>query len=154
MEPIIRKAKMVDVEQIKKLINNFADKGKMLPVSINQIYEGLRNFSVIEKNGKIIGCGALKIMWADLAEIRSMAILKRYQRKGYGSMLVDKLLEEAKMMELKNIFVLTYVPKFFGKFGFKRISKSRLPHKVWNDCINCPKFPNCDEIALLKKMSK
>ncbi len=152
MKPIIRKAGMADVNNIRKLINTFADEGKMLPVSLNQLYEGLRNFSVIELNGKVIGCGALKIMWEDLGEIRSLAVLKKHQKKQYGNLLVSKLLEEAKEMELKKIFVLTYVPVFFEKFGFQKIIKSKLPHKVWSDCINCPKFPRCDETALIKKL--
>jgi amino-acid N-acetyltransferase len=154
MKTTIRKAKMADVNQIKLLINKFADKGQMLHVSVNQLYEGLRNFWVIESRGKIIGCGALKVMWEDLAEIRSMAVLKRYQRKGYGGMLVSRLLEEAKELEIEKVFVLTYVPEFFRKFRFRKIAKSRLPHKVWNDCINCPKFPNCDEIAMLRTSTK
>lgn len=154
MKPTIRKAKTADVNHIKKLVNSFAGEGRMLPISINQIYDRLRNFWVIELNGKIIGCGALKIVWKDLGEIRSIAILKKHQKKGYGNMLVYKLLKEAETLELKKVFVLTYVPVFFEKLGFERIMKSKLPHKVWSDCINCPKFPRCDETALLKKLEK
>jgi amino-acid N-acetyltransferase len=91
-------------------------------------------------------------MWEDLGEIRSLAVLKKQQKNQYGKLLVSKLLEEAKEMELKKIFVLTYVPVFFEKFGFQKIIKSKLPHKVWSDCINCPKFPRCDETALIKKL--
>jgi len=145
---------MADVNGIRKLINDFADEGKMLAVSLNQLYEGLRNFSVIEMNGKVVGCGALKIIWEDLGEIRSIAISRKFQKSGYGNLLVNKLLDEAAMLELKKIFVLTYVPDFFMKLGFEKIVKSKLPHKVWSDCINCPKFPRCDETALLKKLGK
>ncbi len=154
MEPIIRKARITDVNQIKNLINRFANEGKMLPVSVNQLYEGLRNFSVIELNGEVIGCGALKIMWEDLAEISSTAVMEKYQNKGYGNKLIHSILEEAETLQIEKVFVLTYVPEFFAKFGFEKIPKSRLPHKVWNDCINCPKFPNCDETAMMKKLSK
>lgn len=154
MTPTIRKAKMADVSSIRKLINAFAEEGRMLPVSLNQLYEGLRNFWVLKLDGKVIGCGALKIIWEDLGEIRSIAVSKKYQKSGYGNLLVKKLLEEAEELELKKIFVLTYVPEFFQKFGFEKIVKSKLPHKVWSDCINCPKFPRCDETALLKNLKK
>jgi amino-acid N-acetyltransferase len=118
------------------------------------LYERLRNFLVVEENNKIIGCVALKIVWKDLGEIRSLAISKKHQGKGYGKILVKKALNEAKALDLKKIFTLTYVPEFFEKLGFEKIMKSKLPHKVWSDCINCPKFPRCDETALLKILKK
>jgi amino-acid N-acetyltransferase len=126
----------------------------MLPLSLNQIYEKIRDFTVIEKNGKIIGCGALKIIWKDLAEIRSVAIKKKFQKKGYGKKLIENLLKEAEGLDIKKVFVLTYKPQFFEKFGFERITKSKLPHKIWIDCINCPKFPRCDEIPMIKMIKK
>ena len=150
----LRRAKMGDVNQIRRLINNFAAEGTMLPVSLNMLYERLRNFLVVEVNNKIIGCVALKIVWKDLGEIRSLAISKKHQGKGYGKILVKKALNEAKALDLKKIFTLTYVPEFFEKLGFEKIMKSKLPHKVWSDCINCPKFPRCDETALLKILKK
>lgn len=149
---LIRKAKITDSNHIKKLVNCYAEEGIMLPISINQIYERLRNFSVIEKKGRVIGCGALKIMWKDLGEIRSIAVARSQKNKGYGRILIEELLAEAQSLDLKKVFVLTYVPDFFGKFGFEKIAKAKLPHKVWIDCINCPKFPRCDEIALCKKL--
>ncbi|MBN1444593.1 MAG: N-acetyltransferase [Candidatus Omnitrophica bacterium] len=152
MKPVIRKAKMGDVNHIKRIVNNFAEAGKMLPLSINQIYDRLRNFWVIDLEGKVVGCGALKIIWKDLGEIRSIAVSPKYQKKGYGNLLIEKLFEEAGSMDIKKVFVLTYIPPFFEKLGFERIQKSKLPHKVWIDCINCPKFPRCDEIALMKIM--
>lgn len=150
----LRRAKMGDVNQMQRLINNFAAEGTMLPVSLNMLYERLRNFLVVEENNKIIGCVALKIVWKDLGEIRSLAISKKHQGKGYGKILVKKALNEAKALDLKKIFTLTYVPEFFEKLGFEKIMKSKLPHKVWSDCINCPKFPRCDETALLKILKK
>jgi len=153
-EVILRKARMGDVNQIRRLINSFANEGKMLPVSLNMLYERLRNFWVVEEDGKVIGCAALKIVWKDLGEIRSLAISKKHQGKGYGKMIVQQILEEAELLGLKKVFSLTYVPEFFEKFGFERIVKSKLPHKVWSDCINCPKFPRCDETALLKVLKK
>ncbi|MCX7917971.1 MAG: N-acetyltransferase [bacterium] len=151
---IIRKSKIKDVLQIRQIVNKFADEGKMLPLSLNQIYERLRDFSVVEKDGKIIGCGALKIIWKDLAEIRSIAIKRNFQKKGYGKKLVESLLKEAEELEIKRVFVLTYKPDFFMKFGFEKISKQKLPHKIWVDCINCPKFPRCDEIPMMKIIKK
>jgi amino-acid N-acetyltransferase len=149
----IRPAVMDDAYQIKNLINEHARKGKMLPVSINQVFENLRNFFVLtDDKGKILGCGALKIIWKDLGEIRSVAIKNSKQKKGLGTQMVEKLLEEAKKIGIKRVFVLTYVPEFFEKFGFVRTEKTKLPQKIWFDCINCPKFPRCDEIPLIKKL--
>ncbi|MDD3725625.1 MAG: N-acetyltransferase [Candidatus Ratteibacteria bacterium] len=151
---IIRKAKMGDVNQIRRLINSFANEGKMLPVSLNMLYERLRNFWVVEIDKKVAGCAALKIVWKDLGEIRSVAIARKHQGSGYGKNLVKKALEEAELLEIKKVFTLTYIPEFFGKLGFEKIIKSKLPHKVWSDCINCPKFPRCDETAMLKVLKK
>ncbi len=153
-EIVIRKAKLKDVNEIRKIVNKFAEEGKMLPLSLNQLYEKIRDFTVIEKKGKIIGCGALKIIWKNLAEIRSIAIRKNFQKKGYGRKLVESLLEEAEQLDIKKVFVLTYIPEFFEKFGFEKIIKSKLPHKIWIDCINCPKFPRCDEIPMIKILKK
>ncbi|HDD64870.1 MAG TPA: N-acetyltransferase [Firmicutes bacterium] len=147
---LIRKAVLNDASKIREIVNNFASEGKMLPISYNQIYERIRDFWVVEENKKIIGCGALKITWKDLGEIRSLAIIPSKQKKGYATKLIEKMFEEARNLGIKKIFVLTYIPEFFEKFGFKRISKSKLPHKIWLDCVNCPKFPKCDEIALMK----
>ncbi|MCM8821516.1 MAG: N-acetyltransferase [Candidatus Omnitrophica bacterium] len=148
----IRPAVMGDVYEIKNLINSQAKKGKMLPVSLNQIFENLRNFWVICDNGKVIGCGALKIVWRNLGEIRSLAIRNTKQKMGYGTKLIEMLILEAKKLEIKKIFVLTYAPDFFEKFGFVRIEKTKLPHKIWFDCINCPKFPRCDEVPMIKNL--
>lgn len=148
----IRKATIKDSKKIRDIVNTFAEQGKMLPLSFNQIYERIRDFWVIEKNKQIIGCGALKPVWKDLAEIRSVAIKEKFQNKGYGKLLIEKIIEEAKEMGFKKIFVLTYRPEYFEKFGFKKIQKAKLPHKIWIDCVNCPKFPKCDEIALIKNL--
>ena len=151
---VIRKANIKDANEIRKLVNSFASEGKMLPLSMNLVYERLRDFTVIEKKGKIIGCGALRITWKNLGEIRSVAISKNFQKKGYGKKLIEILFKEAEELGLEKIFVLTYIPEFFEKFGFEKIAKSKLPHKIWLDCINCPKFPRCDEIAMMKKLKK
>ncbi len=151
---VIRKAIISDAPKIREIVNNFASEGKMLPLSYNQIYERIRDFWIVEENKKIVGCGALRSIWKELGEIRSLAIIPSRQRKGYATLLMRKMFEEAKNLGLKKIFVLTYIPEFFEKFGFEKIPKSRLPHKIWLDCVNCPKFPNCDEIALIKFLTK
>jgi len=147
---MVRKAKIEDIKEIQKLINFFAQQDLMLPRSLNELYENLRDFWVCEENRKIIGCAALHISWDDLAEIKSLAVLKHKQRKGIGKELISACLNEASELGAKRIFVLTYKPDYFKKFGFKRVKTSDLPHKIWAECINCCKFPDCQEIALLK----
>lgn len=147
---MIRKAKIKDIKQIQDLINSFAKQDLMLPRSLNELYENLRDFWVAEESGKITGCCALHISWEDLAEIKSLAVAKQRQGKGIGRELILACLNEAKNLAAKRIFVLTYQPGYFKKFGFKIVKNSALPHKIWAECINCCKFPNCKETALLK----
>ncbi len=149
---MIRKAKIKDIRQIQELINTFAKQDVMLPRSLNELYENIRDFWVMEDKSKIIGCAALHISWDDLAEIKSVAVLKKYQGKGIGRELIGVCLNEAIPLGAKKIFVLTYKPGYFKKFGFKRINHASLPHKIWAECINCCKFPNCQESALLKTL--
>ena len=144
----VRKARIRDANDIHGLINYYANKGLLLPRSLSEIYEHIRDYLVLEKNGLIHGVCALGICWEDLAEIRSLAIEKNSQRKGLGTILVEECIKEAKTLGIKKIFILTYVPNFFGRFGFRKIEKSSLPHKIWSDCLRCPKFPECDEIAM------
>jgi amino-acid N-acetyltransferase len=150
---MIRKARIKDVKQIQELINGFAKKDLMLPRSLSELYENLRDFWVCEDKGKIYGCGALHMCWDNLAEIKSLAVRHDKQKKGIGSMLVKSCIDEAVGLGVKKVFVLTYRPKFFQEFGFKRIQHTALPHKIWAECINCPKFPGCKEIALVKTLS-
>jgi amino-acid N-acetyltransferase len=147
---MIRKAKIEEIKQIQKLINSFAKLDLMLPRSLNELYENIRDFWVIEENRRIIGCAALHISWDDLVEIKSLAVAKNKQRSGLGRELINACLNEAKELGAKRIFVLTYKPEYFKKFGFKKIKHENLPHKIWAECINCCKFPDCEEIALLK----
>ena len=147
---MIRKARIEDIKHIQEIINAFAKQDLMLPRSLNELYENLRDFWVVEENKKIIGCAALHISWDNLAEIKSVAVARLKQKKGFGRSLILACLNEAKEMGAKKIFVLTYKPQYFKRFGFKRVKHSDLPHKVWAECINCCKFPNCQEIALLK----
>ncbi len=145
---IYRKATFKDVETMYKLINDYAEQGLMLGRSRNVLYECLRDFILAEKNGEVVGMGALHLVWDELAEIRAMAIAPHVLKSGIGRNIVKALLEEGKMLGIKNIFTLTYQPEFFIKQGFTELSKDQLPHKVWKECINCTKFPNCDEVAL------
>jgi amino-acid N-acetyltransferase len=145
-----RKAKMHDVEALHKLINELAEAGLMLPRSRSVLYESLREFTVIEDDGEFIGGGALHIIWEDLAEIRALAIKPEYHGKGIGKQLINQLINEAKDLGITQVFALTYQVEFFKKCGFEEITKEKMPQKVWKDCINCPKFPNCDEVAMIR----
>jgi amino-acid N-acetyltransferase len=146
---VIRKARIKDVPQIQKLINLYAARDEMLPRSLNEIYENLRDYFVFELEGRVIGCGALHIDWEDLAEIKSVAVHPETQRRGIGRAIVEKCVEEAKELGLKRLFALTYKPQFFVRLGFSDVDKNSLPHKVWSECINCPKFPDCEESAVI-----
>lgn len=149
---MIRKAKISDIKQIQNLVNFFARKDLMLPRSLNELYENLRDYWVAEESGKILGCCALHVSWDDLAEIKSLAVEKSKQKKGLGRELINICLDEAKKIGAKKVFVLTYKPEYFKKLGFKKIGHDKLPHKIWAECINCCKFPNCAEIALIKNL--
>ena len=146
---MIRKAQISDVKEIQKLLIIFASRGDMLSRSLSEIYESLRDFYVFEEGGTILGAAALHIVWDDLAEVRSVAVVEDAGRKGIGSQLVQACIAEAREIGLKRIFCLTYKPDFFGKHGFHLVDKSELPHKVWGDCIKCVKFPDCDENAMI-----
>ena len=149
----IRKAEMGDVKTAHRLINQFAEKFQMIPRSLNDLYENLRDLIVCEENGKVEGVCALHVLWEDLAEIRSLAVSKEAQKKGVGKRLVKKALKDAKGLGIKKVFALTYYPDYFIKsFGFREIDKAELPHKIWGDCLRCHKFPECDEIAVIKEI--
>lgn len=149
---MIRKAKVKDVPSIVELINSYAQKGEMLPRSYSQVCESLMNFVVWEEDGMVKGCGSLQVLWDDLGEIRSLAITPEGVGKGHGKDIVAILLEEARQLGLSKVFTLTYKPAFFERLGFRIVEKERLPQKVWRDCLDCIKFPHCDEIALIKRL--
>jgi amino-acid N-acetyltransferase len=149
----IRKTKISDLKCIHKLINDFARREAMLPRPLSELYEGMRDFIVCEDDGKILGACALHIVWEDLAEVRSLAVDKGYQKLGIGKTLVRRCLREAKELGLKRVFALTYNPEFFKKLGFVDIDKSSLPQKIWGDCLRCHKFPECDENAVIINLS-
>ena len=145
-----RKAIIKDAKAIHSLVNKFAKKDDMLPRSLNEIYEHIRDFTIAVENQKTVAVCALHITWEDLAEIRSIAVLKKYQGNGIGETLIKGSLKEAKSLGIKKVFALTFYPDYFKQFGFKDIDKNDLPHKVWGDCLKCPKFPDCDEAAVIK----
>jgi len=149
---LYRKAKISDVETIHRFITYFAEKNLMLARSRSSLYECIREFTVAEQGGRIVGVGALHVIWEDLAEIRALAVDENYQRQGIGRGLVEAFLAEAVDLEIPRVFALTYHAPFFVKCGFRLIAKDELPQKVWKECINCPKFPMCDEVAVIKEL--
>jgi amino-acid N-acetyltransferase len=149
---VIRKATVEDVKQIQKLVNHYAKREKMLPRSLNELYENIRNFFVYAEGRKVYGCCALDIDWEDLAEIKSLAVAPGKSGKGIGSRLLQECLKDAKKLRVKKVFALTYIPGFFENFGFRIINRKELPHKIWSECIKCMYFPNCKEIAMMREM--
>lgn len=149
---MIRKARIPDVAAMHRLVNHFADKDEMLPRSLSSMYESIRDYFVAEEDGRVVGCCALHVSWEDLAEIKSLAVEENSQGKGYGKELVRQCLKEAKEMGIARVFALTYRPEFFARMGFHKVDKSTLPQKVWSECINCPKFPDCDEEAVVTEL--
>ncbi len=146
---MLRKAQIKDVKDIQKLLTGYASRGDMLSRSLSELYEALRDFYVVEDEGRLLGTAALHIVWEDLAEVRSVAVAEDAGRKGIGTQVVRACIDEARELGLRRVFCLTYKPEFFGKFGFRIVDKSELPHKVWGDCMKCVKFPDCDEIAMI-----
>ncbi len=148
-----RKAKMSDIPQIHALINGFAMQGVMLRRPLMLLYETVRDFVVCERDGKIVGTGALHVLWSDLAEIRSLAVLPTEQNKGIGRKLVGFMVSEAKELEISRLFALTYQQRFFENCGFLQVEKESLPQKVWKECIYCDKFNCCDEVAVIRLLN-
>jgi len=144
----IRPARMGDVKAIHSLLLSYSDKGLLLGRSISSLYDQLRDFIVYDEDG-VQGVCALHICWDNLAEIRSLAVAENLQGRGVGKMLVFSCLDEAMSLEIDKVFVLTYQADFFRKLQFTDIEKNELPHKIWSDCLQCPKFPDCDEDALI-----
>jgi amino-acid N-acetyltransferase len=151
---MIRKARMADVKGIHELIAEYARKGDMLPRSLADIYENLRDYFVfLGDDGELVGSAAIHIMWEDLAEVRSLAVREGKMRRGVGTQLVESCISEAIVLGIGRVFALTYKPEFFEKLGFHVVDKSELPQKIWADCLKCSKFPDCDEVALVADFS-
>lgn len=145
---MIRKALIPDAREIHRLLLTYARDGLVLPRSLAEIYEALRDFYVFVENDKVLGAAGLNICWEDLAEVRSLVVNAEAGSRGIGRGLVQACLDEARQLGIRRVFALTYKPVFFEKLGFSVIEKSELPQKIWGDCMKCAKFPECDEIAL------
>lgn len=150
---MIRPATVHDVPRVSEIINSHAELGRMLFKSYAQLYESLRDFAVYEDAGeRIIGCCALAVIWADLAEVRSLAVEESSRGRGIGRKLVEWAVAEARRLQIRRLMSLTYEQAFFEKLGFEVVPKDTLPLKVWSDCIRCPKNEHCDEIAMVRTL--
>jgi amino-acid N-acetyltransferase len=153
---MIRPATIHDVPRLREIINSHAELGKMLFKSYAQIYEAMRDFAVYETEGaggrEVVGCVALAIIWADLAEIRSLAVDDAFRGRGIGRRLVEWCVEESRRLGIRRLMALTYEQEFFDKLEFQVVSKDTLPLKVWSDCVRCPKRDGCDEIAVVREL--
>lgn len=145
-----RHAKFSDVESIHKLLNDYAKEGLMLPRSRNSIYENLRDYIIAVENNRLLGCGALHFVWDQLAEVRSLAVHPSLKRTGIGRSIVARLEQEGIERGVKMFFTLTYQPGFFAKCDYIETEKEKLPQKVWKECVYCPLYPHCNEVALIK----
>ncbi len=148
----IEKAVIGDAAQIHELVSRFAALGDMLPRPLAEIYEHLRDFFVVRENGRVMACVSFTIMWEDLAEIRSLAVDGEWQDKGMGVLLVNACLNEARTLGIETVFALTKQPSFFEKQGFHQADVKALPRKVWGECFRCPKFHQCDEVAMILEL--
>jgi amino-acid N-acetyltransferase len=151
-EITIRRAAAKDIKTVHRLLSLYGGQGLLLARPLSELYDHLRDFFVLAKPGideGVVGACALGICWEDMAEIRSLAVVKGYQGQKLGSRLVLACLEEARALGIKRVFALTYVEAFFTKMGFKVVEKSTLPHKIWADCLRCSKYPDCDETAMI-----
>ncbi len=140
---------------IHDLIRTFADRKLMIRRSLGELYESIREFIVaVDDQGTVVGCAALHVFWQDLAELKCLAVSESAQGHGIGRELVEACWKAARDLEIATVFTLTYVPGFFEKCGYHQIEKSELPHKIWNECVRCPLFPSCTEIALVRSISE
>jgi len=147
------RASIADATAICDLVNTFARRGEMLPRTMSEVYQNLRDFYVVhDEGGEVVACGGLHILWEDLGEIKSLAVREDLQGQGLGARIVEACVEEARQLGLKTAFALTYRPAFFEKLGFVQADVMTLPRKVWGECYRCPKFPGCNEIALTRAL--
>jgi amino-acid N-acetyltransferase len=147
---VVRKAGMHDIGPILSLINGYAAKGIMLPRTELEVSEDIRDFSVIVTAGRLVGCGALHFYTPSIGEIRSLAVAEDAKTHGIGRRLIEALVREASNYSLDAVFAFTYVADFFRKMGFQEVERGELPLKAWKDCVRCPKFQCCDEIAVMR----
>ena len=149
----LAQARLRDVPQMLELINKFAAQGEMLPRSQSELYENIRDFIVVKSGDEIAACASLHVLWDDLAEIKSVAVSEQLQGQGIGALLVEQCVDDAADLGLPIVFVLTHKPGFYEKLGFARADVLDFPRKVWSECIRCPKFPSCNEIAMSRAVT-
>jgi amino-acid N-acetyltransferase len=154
MTIMIRKMKTGDVPEVHRVLAQFAGEGKLLARSLSELYTNIRDtyVAIDSGTGQVIGCCSLHVVWEDLAEIRSLAVVREHHGRGLGRRLVEACVTEAKSLEIGRIFVLTYETGFFAHVGFQLADKKMFPQKIWADCLHCPKFPDCDEVAMLLEL--
>ncbi|MDR3211984.1 MAG: N-acetyltransferase [Planctomycetota bacterium] len=153
MEALTRKALLSDVSALVNLTREFGQEGIMIPLSLGDASERIREFSVVEvDSGRLVGCVAVHPTWDLLMEIRSLAVIRSEQGKNHGRRLMEAALADAVAIGAEELFTLTYIPDFFRRFGFQPVDRNSLPHKVWLDCVKCPKFPDCGEVAMKRRL--
>jgi len=149
----LRKAKMSDIPHIHNIVNDYALRGLMLRRPLMMLYESVRDFVVAECNcGTIVGTSGLHVLWNDMAEVRSLAVLPAWQGRGIGKSMIQYMVQEAQEIGIERLFAFTYQQSFFEKCGFTVVKKDTLPQKVWKECIYCDKFHSCDEIAMIRSL--
>ena len=151
---MIRKAMIQEVPEIRRMLGEFALDGGILPRTLADLYSLMRDYFVYREDpdGPVIGVAALHICWEAWGEVRSVAVAQDYQGRGIGTRLVESCLTEARSLGLKTIFCLTLRPEFFQRFGFRVVARENLLPIVWADCVNCVKFPDCDEIPMVVEL--
>ena len=149
----VRPARMADARRICGLINHYAERGRMLHRSLESVYDSLREFLVGQEGRRIVGCVAVDLFWADLAEVKSFAVAPERRREGIGTQLLDAAVADAARLGIRKLFALTYEKDFFLNRGFEVIDRDTLPEKVWRECVYCPKANACDETAMMLRVS-
>ena len=149
----VKPARLQDVPQMHDIINRFAGQGEMLPRSMSELFENVRDFIVVKQDDQVAACASLHVLWEDLAEIKSVAVSQELQGQGIGALLVERCVVDAAELGLTTVFVLTHKPGFYEKLGFERTDVLSFPRKVWSECIRCPKFPSCNEIAMSRSIT-
>lgn len=151
----VRKANVADVKDIHGLLMQAALKGQLLPRALTYLYGHIRNFFVCEQeDGTIVGCSALAPVWEDLAEVCSLVVREDLRGEGLGRLLVETCMDDSSALGVSKVFALTYQEHFFNHLGFLTVEKDVLPQKIWADCVHCPKYPDCDEFAVLFDMTE
>lgn len=145
---LVREARVADVVAMQRIINRFAERDEMLSRALHELYETIRDFFVVEEDGVVVGCAALHVNWANLAEVKSVAVDEHCRGRGYGRLLIEACIAAARVLGVSTLYCLTNRPDFFGHLGFQAVDRNTLPRKVWSECVRCPKFSDCTETAM------